>query len=203
MKKLLLLLCFILLFATVACADEPKVFSFRGVEFGMSQEQVLSTETAEMMGEPHWSLVYYRLEDMYGLMVNCKYHFSADNRLSDITLTLFVPKADDFKSKYNEILVDLLQKYKAEGGEPLYRFEKRYITDLAPMYIIKNTETFAPGIIVLLTSGEHESYNHRVIAIYFTAINNMDGTITGNFLEEYESKLKPVKQKELNKILDK
>lgn len=196
MKKLFVIFLLLFLSSTVWAAEE---FSFRGVKFGMTQEQVLSIETAEMLREPHWSLLDYRLEDLYGLETYCKYYFSNLNKLKRIVIVLSIPITVDFKSKYNEILLDLLEKYNTNFDKPICSMKQRELTKLAPYYFIINEEAFAPGLLVSLTSLEGQD-DKNIIFIYF---NRMDNVEVKDFLEEYKNKLKPVKQKESNKIIGK
>ena len=125
MKKLLLLLCFILLFATVACANEPKVFSFRGVEFGMSRDAVKAVETAKFEEENQFGSFRYNVQEgTYGLQTVIWYSFgdiyNDYNSLRVISLYLLVPPGMDAEAKYAEIKANLWAKYNGDAkGEPL------------------------------------------------------------------------------------
>lgn len=196
MKKILLLLYFMLLFAATACADQTEVFSFRDVEFGMTQEQVALIETGEKIFGNESSL-HYNVEDLYNLKTYCRYIFSED-KLQTIRFNLSVPKTDDFKSKYNEILKDLLEKYKA-NDESVYLLNDRYSISSRECYFIINEETFVPGIVVSLAVIDGRD-NNFMILIYFNAIDNVE---IKSFLKEYKDKLTLVKQQALNKIINK
>lgn len=74
MKKILIL-CFLLFFAvTAGAADKPEVFNFRGIEFGMSMEEVQSIETGQLT-EKTSDVLDYKIDDMYEMYTVVSYLF--------------------------------------------------------------------------------------------------------------------------------
>lgn len=119
MKKLLTL-CFLLLFlaGNVWATEE---FSFRGVKFGMSPEEVQAIETGIL--DENQSLngdLFYKTEDLYGLETHISYVFSnfhtkSNDKLLAIGLYLLVPPTVDHEAKFADITTDVWAKY--GGGD--------------------------------------------------------------------------------------
>ena len=118
MKKLIITLLLFLFAMPAVCAAEKEVFSFRGVELGMTMDEVKSLETGILLKEGE-EILYYDIEDVYDLKAYIDYKFNVSGRLVKIALFLMVPAKMDHKVKYAEIKADLWAKYK-DGEEPEY-----------------------------------------------------------------------------------
>ena len=151
MKKLIFIFLLLFVSSNVWAAEE---FSFRGVKFGMSMEEVRTHATGKLYEESNRYL-FYEIEDMYGLRSSVGYWFSpASYKLYKIDLGLFVPSDMDQTIKYAEIKEDLWAKYKGDE-EPLK-------DDYGWRFV--NNVTFVPGLKVL-TYLEFDHEDELVIII--------------------------------------
>ena len=201
MKKLIIITLVLIFGSVSAYADETKkVFNFRGIEFGMTPDEVKAIETGELNTEASYdSILYYKVENLYELETYCKYYFtSLDSKgLEEFRFTLLIPQTDDFKSKYNEILVDLLAKYKADDDKPVYNEFWPSNMTFAPHYYIINERTFEPNIMVTVINfrGPDKHGNH-IINIYFSTSKNFE-----DFFKVNKKEVIPVPKWALKKII--